>query len=270
MSVRISLSALIALFFLIQCDNPPGPSDYFSDVPSLTTFEITPNRVEFDRSVGAIDTTLNIQLSVSLSSGFSTSISPEYKIVDNTSGNIIREGQFSDFLEQSSIWSQIVSIETPTTVIREFSVYAWLTDESGSRLSSVQGKFNIAGFSTSPPEILWVENPDSVQIPGSGSGSVGIDFQAKVFHPDGQNNISRVLIDLIDNSGSTLNGSPFDLFDDGRLEESGDAVAGDSVYTRRFAIGPENQPDELTVRYHALDRFGASSDTVSSNLVIWR
>lgn len=268
MSVRISLLALIALFFLIQCDNPPGPSDYLSDVPSLTAFEITPNRIEFDRSVGAIDTTLNIQLSVSLSSGFSESMSPEYKIVDNTSGNSIREGQFSDFLEQSRIWSQIVSIETQTTVIREFSVYAWLTDESGSRLSSVQGKFNISGFSTSPPEILWTENPDSVQIPAS--GSVGIDFQAKVFHPDGQNNISRVLIDLIDNTGSTLNGSPFDLFDDGRLEESGDAVAGDSVYTQRFAIEPENQPDELTVRYHALDRFGASSDTVSSNLVIWR
>ncbi|MFU8859973.1 MAG: hypothetical protein ACNA8K_06085 [Cyclonatronaceae bacterium] len=268
MSVRNSLLSLIALVFLIQCDNPPGPSDYFSDVASLTAFEITPGRVEFDRSVGAVDTTLSIQLSVSLTSGFTTSPAPDYQIIDNTTGNIVRQGQFSDFLEQSYSWSQIVLIETQTTVIREFSVYAWLSDESGSRLSAVQGKFNIVGFSTSPPEILWVENPDSVQIPAT--GSVSIDFQAKVFHPDGQGNISRVLIDLIDNTGSTLNGSPFDLFDDGRLEESGDAVAGDSVYTRRFAIGASNQPDELTVRYHALDRFGASSDTVSSNLVIWR
>jgi hypothetical protein len=268
LSVRIILVALIALVFLIQCDNPPGPADYLSDLPSLTDFEISPNRVDFDRSAGAIDTTLNIELLVKLGSGFTASPSPEYQIIDNTNGAIIREGQFSSFLEQSRTWSQIVSIETETTVIREYSIYAWLKDETGSRLSKVQGKLNITGFSTSPPEIIWVENPDSVQIPAA--GATGIDFQAKVVHPDGQSNISRVLIDLIDNSGNALSGSPFELFDDGRLEESGDAVAGDSVFTRRFSIGSGNQPDNLTVRYHALDRFGASSDTVSSNLVIWR
>jgi len=268
LSVRFIFFALIALVFLIQCDNPPGPSDYLSDLPSLTSFEISPNRVDFDRSAGITDTTLNIMLTVKLSSGFTTSPPPEYHIIDNTDGSIIRQGQFSNFLAQSRTWSQIVTIETETTVIREYSIFAWLQDERGSRLSKVQGNFNITGFSTSPPQILWVENPDSVQIPAV--GSTGFNFEAKVVHPDGQSNISRVLIDLIDNSGNALSGSPFELFDDGRLDESGDLVAGDSVYTRRFSIGAVNQPDELTVRYHALDRFGASSDTVSSNLVIWR
>jgi hypothetical protein len=268
LSVRIILVALIALVFLIQCDNPPGPTDYLSEMPLLTAFEISPNRVEFDRSVGAIDTTLNIEMSVTLGTGFTSSPPPEYQIIDNTNGTIIREGMFSSFLEQSRIWSQIVSIESQTTVIRQYTIYAWLKDQSGNNLSRVQGKLNITGFSTSPPEIIWVDNPDSVQIPAA--GTAGFDFQAKVVHPDGQGNISRVLIDLIDNTGNALSGSPFDLFDDGRLDESGDAVAGDSVYTRRFSIGQGNQPDDLTVRYHALDRFGASSDTVSANLVIWR
>jgi hypothetical protein len=268
LSVRIILAALIALVFLIQCDNPPGPTDYLSEMPLLTAFEISPNRVDFDRSAGAIDTTLNIDMSVSLSPGFTTSPPPEYQIIDNANGTIIREGMFSSFLEQNRIWTQIVSIETQTTVIREYTIYAWLKDEAGSNLSRVQGKLNITGFSSSPPEIIWVENPDSVQIPAA--GNTGFDFRAKVTHPDGQSNISRVLFDLIDNTGNALNGSPFDLFDDGRLEESGDAVAGDSVYTRRFSIGTGNQPDNLIVRYHALDRFGASSDTVSTNLVIWR
>jgi hypothetical protein len=268
LSVRFISPPLIALVFLIQCDNPPGPSDYLSDLPLLTAFEISPNRVDFDRSAGTIDTTLNIELTVKLGLGFTTSPPPEYHILDNANGSIIREGQFSNFLAQSRTWSQIVTIETETTVIREFSIFAWLQDERGSRLSRVQGNFNITGFSTSPPQILWVENPDSVQIPAV--GSTDFNFEAKVVHPDGQSNISRVLIDLIDNSGNALNGSPFELFDDGRLDESGDIVAGDSVYTRRFSIVQENQPDELTVRYHALDRFGASSDTVSSKLVIWR
>jgi hypothetical protein len=268
LSVRIILVALIALVFLIQCDNPPGPTDYLSEMPLLTAFEISPNRIDFDRSAGAIDTTLNIEMSVTLSTGFTSSPPPEYQIIDNTNGAIIREGMFSSFLEQSRIWSQIVSIETQTTVIKQYTIYAWLKDESGSKLSRVQGKLNITGFSTSPPEIIWVDNPDSVQIPAA--GTTGFDFRAKVAHPDGQSNISRVLIDLIDNTGNTLSGSPFDLFDDGRLDESGDAIAGDSVYTRRFSIGQGNQPDDLTVRYHALDRFGASSDTVSTNLVIWR
>jgi hypothetical protein len=268
LSVRIFLLSFIALVFLIQCDNPPGPSDYLADIPSLTTFQITPERVDFDSSVGAIDTTLEIQLSAALRTGFITSPPPFFKIIDNDSGDLITEGLFSHFDTQNRVWSHTVSVETETTVIREYSIYAWLHNESGNSLSTVQGKFYITGFSTSPPEIEWVENPDSVQIPSTGAAN--FDFQAKVVHPDGQSNISRVLVDLIDNSGSPLAGSPYDMFDDGRLDESGDAVAGDSVYTRRFTIGPENQPDNLAVRYFALDRFGTSSDTVSSSLVIWR
>jgi hypothetical protein len=268
LSSRIFPVSFIALVFLIQCDNPPGPSDYLSDVPSLTSFEITPDRIVFDSIAGAVDTTIEVQLSAALRSGFLTSPPPFYSITDNSTGEIIQEGVFSNFDTQNRVWSHIVEIETQTTVIRDYTIYTWLHNEAGNSLSTVQGKLYITGFSTSPPQIISVENPDSVQIPST--GTIDFSFQAKVVHPDGQVNISQVLVDLIDNTGSPLTGSPFELFDDGRQDESGDIIAGDSVYTRGFSIGSSNQPDNLLVRYFAIDRFGASSDTVSTGLAIWR
>jgi hypothetical protein len=252
----------------VQCDTPPGQADYFEEAPRLTNFRILPDRVDFDRGIGAVDTTLIIQLSVDLGEGFSSSAPPNYKMIDNSNGAVIRESTFSQFNEATRRWSHIVSLATTTTVVKDYTIHAWISSENETILSKAQGTFSIFGFSTSPPEILWVDNPDSVRIPDA--GTVDFSFFANVVHPDGQSNISEVLLALSDGSGNALTGSPFEMFDDGRLEDSGDLVAGDSVFTRRFSIGPGNQPDNLTVRYYALDRFGVSSDTLTSSLTIWR
>jgi hypothetical protein len=118
-----------------------------------------------------------------------------------------------------------------------------------------------------PPVILSYDVPSPVTIPASGNKT--IPFTAKVTDPDGQVSLQSVNLDLLNDQGQLIGNSPYSMKDDGG-DESGDTVAGDSIYTVTFSINSQNQPAEYQARIYAEDNVGLQSDTVQTSFILER
>ena len=112
------------------------------------------------------------------------------------------------------------------------------------------------------PEIIDVFNlPQNLP-----SGAAPIVIEAKVFDPDGNNEIDRVTLD-VRRDGSSVLGRLFQLKDDGMQSFSGDNIAGDSLYSiiidSSFAAGKKGT---YQVVFEATDNFGNKSSSLSRNI----
>lgn len=206
---------------------------------------------------GVKDTLLQVNLALQITSG-SLSTPPTLMVTDIESDEVVYEGPMS------GITSHTISLETSTTSVAEYAVTV-LAIENGQPVSNkLIGRLRINGFSTGRPVMLFDQTPATVQIPASGNQA--FDLKAKVSHPNGNSLIQTVNLIIRGQNGVALSGSPFQLFDNGNTSENGDAAAGDSLFTRRFVISSSNNPDTYTLRYYAIDRFGASSDTLTATM----
>ncbi len=112
--------------------------------------------------------------------------------------------------------------------------------------------------------------PDSIRINTSGE----FIFTLRAFDPNGQCDIGRVFYLGSRPDGSSL--TPQDLFDDGSCclignppSYSGDAFAGDSVYTRKF-FGAPDQLGYYVYRLRAVDRSGDTSLILSDSIYVFQ
>jgi hypothetical protein len=254
---RFWLFPLFAALFLFSCDEEPGlPTSDVSDV-RLTALSLSPASVTFVPTDGVKDTLLQIGITLQIASG-SLATPPTLMVTDTESDEVVYEGPMS------GTSSHTLSLETSTTSVAEFAVTV-LAIENGQPVSNkLIGRIRVNGFSTGRPVVLFEQTPASVQIPASGSQA--FDLKAKVGHPNGNSLIQTVNVIIRGQNGVALSGSPFQLFDNGNTADNGDATAGDSLFTRRFVISSSNNPDTYTMRYYAIDRFGASSDTLTATM----
>lgn len=254
---RFWLFSLFAALFLLSCDEEPGlPTSDVSDV-RLTTLTLSPSTVSFAPGDGVKDTLIQIGISLQIASGTLTS-PPTLIVTDTETDEIVFEGPMSQPT------SHTLSIESTTTSIAEYAVNV-IAIEAGQPVSNkLLGRLRVNGFSTGRPSLLFEQTPATVQIPSSGSQI--FDLKTKVSHPNGNSLIQTVNVIIRGQNGAALSGSPFQLFDNGNTTENGDVAAGDSLYTRRFVISSSNNPDTYTLRYYAIDRFGASSDTLTATM----
>lgn len=255
-----------------SCDKTPGIVDRTqSDSNVLTNSVIQPTEFIFASQAG-LDTTLTIHLKVQVNDTTAIKGVPRYQISDNATDSTIIKGTISQYDATTHTFSGSAKIQATTNEFRELTLLLYAVNKQNLLTNTFQAVITIKGVKGHPPELLSVANPDTVTIPTSGNQP--IVFTAKVIDPDGQNNIDRVLLDLVSANVGKLNGSPFQMYDDGNQNDigggsgSGDVTAGDSVYTRTFQINSGNTPDKLTVRYYAIDKSGLSSDTLSRQLII--
>jgi hypothetical protein len=261
---RFWLFFLFAALFLVSCDEEPGlPTSDVSDV-RLSTLAVSPSRVDFIPADAVKDTVVQIAVSIQLASG-TTDVPPTLLVVDSETDDVVFEGPMTLTPILAVVqYSQTVPIETSTTTLADYSVSVIVVENGRPISNKVIGKIRINGFSTGRPVLLLQETPANVQIPISGSQS--FDLKAKVSHPNGNALIQTVNVIIRGANGVALSGSPFQLFDNGNTAENGDVAAGDSLYTRRFVISSSNNPDTYTLRFYAIDRFGASSDTLTATM----
>jgi hypothetical protein len=261
---RFWLFFLFAALFLVSCDEEPGlPTSDVSDV-RLSTLTVSPSRVDFIPADAVKDTVVQVAISIRLASG-TTDVPPTLLVVDSESNDVVFEGPMTGFSNLTTVqYTQTVPIPTSTTTLADYSVSVIVVENGRPISNKVIGKIRINGFSTGRPVILLQETPANVQIPISGSQT--FDLKAKASHPNGNTLIQTVNVIIRGANGVALSGSPFQLFDNGNTAENGDVAAGDSLYTRRFVISSSNNPDTYTLRYYAIDRFGASSDTLTATM----
>jgi len=255
-----------------SCDKTPGVVNQTqSDSNLLLNGEITPTNFVFASQGG--DTTVSVHLQVQVNDTSAIKGYPRYQINDNSTDSTISGGVLSQFDAANHLFSGSATIKTSTRDFRNLTLLLYAVNKENLLTNTYRAVITVKGVQGHPPQILSVSNPDTVKIPASGTQP--IVFTAKVTDPDGQSNISQVLVDLISTStGVRLNGSPFQMYDDGNQNNvgggsgSGDLVAGDSVYTRTFQINSSNTPSKIAVKYYAIDKSGLSSDTLSRSLDI--
>ena len=271
-NVILCLLLFMVATFFYSCDKTPGIVDRTqSDANVLTDGVIEPTDFSFASQAG-MDTTLTIHLKVQVNDTTAIKGFPRYQISDNSTDSTISTGTVSQYNGSTHVFSGSVTIQANTAEFRELTLLLYAVNKQDLLTNTYRAVITIKGAQGHPPQLLSVANPDTVTIPSSGNQA--IVFTAKVVDPDGQSNIDRVLFDLISANVGKLNGSPFQMYDDGNQNDvgggsgSGDVTAGDSLYTRTLQINSGNTPDNLTVRYYAIDKSGLSSDTLSKKLII--
>lgn len=261
---RIRFIPLLFALASLSCDSEPGlptqsPSDY-----RLSQLTIQPNPIVFTPEQSVKDTTVQVRFQVRVMDGVGGGPSPSVLVFDPFNDIAIAEAVMTPVSGSSDLYEHVMSILTTTTSIRFFNVSVYMVDENVPISNSITGQITITGFSTGRPILLFEQTPATVSIPVSGTQS--FDLKAKVAHPNGSSMIDRVEVAIRGQNGGALSGSPFQLFDDGNLNTNGDVTPGDSLYTRRFNITSGNNPETYTLKYVAIDRFGAASDTLTATM----
>jgi hypothetical protein len=262
---RFWLFSLFAALFLLSCDEEPGlPTSDVSDV-RLSSLSLSPSRIDFNPIDTVKDTVVQIAVSIRLVSG-TTDVPPTLLVVDSETDDVAYEGPMTTGVSNATTQQYIhtLAIETTTTTLSEYSVSVIVIENGRPISNKVTGRLRVNGFSTGRPTLQFEETPATVQIPSNGTQT--FDLKSKVSHPNGNALIQTVNVIIRGANGVALSGSPFQLFDNGNTAEHGDIAAGDSLYTRRFVISSSNNPDTYTLRYFAIDRFGASSDTLTATM----
>ncbi|MDZ7318456.1 MAG: hypothetical protein ONB11_04830 [candidate division KSB1 bacterium] len=98
------------------------------------------------------------------------------------------------------------------------------------------------------PQIISVSAPDTIQLPAAGSKSFLLT--ARVTDADDNRDIHEVYFDSYRPDGSASSGNPFKMYDDGT---SGDATAGDFVYSLQIFITSQNSPGNYRFEFQAKD-----------------
>lgn len=259
---RLRLFSLFAALLLFSCGEEPGlPTSDVSDV-RLSLLTLTPSRIDFSSTDTVKDTVVRVAVSIRSTSGGNLT-APQLLVVNTSNDKPIYEGPMTG-AATSDQHTHVLDIATSTTSITEYAVYVFVVRGGQQVSNKVLGRIRVNGFSTGRPQLLFEDTPATVQIPSGGSQT--FDLKAKVGHPNGNSLIQTVNVIIRGANGVALSGSPFQLFDNGNTANNGDLVAGDSLYTRRFVISSSNNPDTYTLRYYAIDRFGASSDTLTATM----
>ena len=262
---------LLAVFLGItttSCDDTPGANTGTEASPAIRTLDLSPDSVRFNADEDRVtDTTITFTLAASVNTELPGNANPQFSVFNQDSLNQpIKTGAMESFNEASSEYEGSFQLKLRTTDIKNYLVYAYFFNENG-RGNRAQHKLIVRGMAQNPPEILDTANPDTVVIPSNQDDIRNVRFMAEVVDPEGQDNIDRVFVDIVTPSGSLAGGEPFSMYDDGQ-PESGDSVAGDSVYTSTFSINANNNPQDYTLRYYAFDKTGLGSDTVRTSFIL--
>jgi hypothetical protein len=247
---------------LTSCDSTPGSAPYEISPTVLSGLSVNPGNVTFTPEDGLRDSTLVITISVNKTGDINPK-SVQFTIKDDFLNEPAGQGELQ---LSGGIYTGTFDLTVSTSTINTYTVSVFGETPGGTLTNTIQTKIRITGILTEPPQIEFLNHPQTVQIPSTGTQAFG--FEAKVVHPNGQMNITDVFLELYDSNNIQIGGRAFRMFDDGDTSGSGDLVPNDSVYTKSFQIGPQNSPDTYTIWCYAIDRQGTSSDTTFSTLSI--
>jgi|YNPBryulayer2012_1023412.scaffolds.fasta_scaffold05856_3 hypothetical protein len=147
--------------------------------------------------------------------------------------------------------------------IEPFTLVVNVFDEFGRSGSNARARV-VVRPPNARPQLLSAVAPDTVRI------GEFLVLRATVNDSDGLSDIASVFYFSRRPDGVLANqGNPIQMYDDGGVNPfSGDAVAGDGIYSFRAQVPPTTLLGTFTYTFFARDRFGAQSDSLVRQTVI--
>lgn len=280
--IGVTLTHTHRLIFLLliaygtACDSVPDSLPGASErLPQITEFSITPQRVDFsflDQSAIEGDSVhITIKLMVEVVAPGSPVAQVSYAILStDTTGTPLRTGSLSS--KGDNLHTGSANITLSALDVEDYPVLVYAIDENNRLGGEARTTLEyVRTFEPSfPPVIEELTIPDRIQRPAAGEPPQTLTFIAEVSDPDGLKNVRTV--EFWNESDP---GTRFPLCDDGNLSpcglsvESGDAEAGDGLYTRTVFILSSNRLGLNTFIFEAIDRAGLRSQQVSHTLEIY-
>ena len=147
--------------------------------------------------------------------------------------------------------------------IYNIKYYVKNANESLQQVALGSFKYN-NGQDNLPPEIAnTVVDPDTAVV----TAPTVIFTSVEASDPNGQNDILKVYFIVYKPDGST-NDSELELFDDGNIDDHGDLIAGDGIYSRLIQINETNDKGTYRFEFQAKDRGGKSSNIIDHFVLI--
>lgn len=259
-NIIYSAPLLFITVLFYACDSTSVPDPNFGSEPVINRFDIDPQNVQFSASVdGNKDTTLLIHFEAGIQN-LSDSL-PVLTLINQSNQRIEVQDRMQPI--SSGNYHLEIPIETRTTSYVAYRVNILAKNDPASS-TYAWATLSYDGFSELPPQILSVDNPDTVSIPESDTELYA--FTAFVTDPEGQDTIESVLLRISRSGFEDVSGSPFQLFDDGN--NGSDETASDSVFTVTFPVDPNSQTETFELSYYAIDKGGLISDTVYTQFTI--
>lgn len=231
------------------------------DTPSVLNFEITPSKIAFDAVLdGQKDTTITFSLQVD-AFDLDKNAKPMYYFFINDEDEPRHTGEFALVENSPNTYKTTTNIVTNTYTYINYKVLVTPGDVETSRGNYIQSIITQTGVPLNAPVIMETNAPITVTIP-TGDEVKQVFFTAKVIDADGQDNIENVYLNFRNADGTLLLPQPYIMLDDGKINVSGDKIAGDSVFTKALSINSSNSPNNRTALYWVIDKGGLSSDTL--------
>jgi len=188
-----------------------------------------------------------------------------YQILEPALTEIAENGELNDqgLNGDSLAGDGIYSIETTTAFANwKFGNYHLMIQAFDSHDKASESIYQIIPWAKKnigvAPQILSVGAPDTVQLPNTGDKSFVLT--ARIADQDNDKDIKEVTFDTYKPDGSPSSGNPFKMYDDGT---SGDAVAGDFIYSLQIYINSQNSPGNYRFEFQARDY----SDLLSEKII---
>ncbi len=193
-----------------------------------------------------------------------------YKIFEPSLTGIAEQGELNDqgINGDSLAGDGIYSIETTTAFASwkfgdyHLMIQAYDSHNKGSRSVEVTlpwAKMKIGDA----PQILEVNAPKTIQLPSSGDESFLLT--ASVFDADDNRDVKEVFFNSFKPGNIPSDNNPFKMYDDGT---SGDAIAGDFIFSLKIFIIPQNATGSYRFEFQAKDYSELSSEIIVRTIVV--
>lgn len=246
------------------CDSGPGPVDLDGRSPVVDDLTFTPTTVSSGGTDDVVQADLTVQVDASDADG---DLETVFIIVQSPVPGADPVGTARIDAPGDGRYSAELTLALPRGLAGTFPVVAFAADEEGRQSNRAVGTLIVDG-GAEPPVITEVDLPATVQRPAQGEPPVTITITATVEDPDGLGNVLRV--ETVVNGSATLL-----LCDDGGsgtcnpgFGSSGDAVAGDGVFTLTIQIESSNALGVNEFVFTAFDRAGLESESVTRTITV--
>jgi hypothetical protein len=253
-SILAFFVVLLSIYTLKGCDSAPGINDVTVSPNILSNLQVIPGDIILEPTTETEEKTFDFTIQVNQDSDALTG-APSYRVLKINTGEVIAEGRFID--NRGGFYAADFDVTASTTSLTELTIFAYAATGNGVLSNTLSRKVRIVGSLSEPPFLEYLDHPEVVVIPTS--GTTPIRFETSAIHPNGQDNIEQVLLDLFDSNGNQLGGSSFEM-------ELDDTPGNDRIYSITFQINPNNQPETYDIRAYAIDRLSVSSDTLFSTM----
>jgi hypothetical protein len=273
-------SALLIVLLLVfqSCEKKSDAIiDSAVNPPRMLSATITPSVINTDTiNIGPVrnpDDVLDLHIvayaTAASPTGASGIKSVFFTVLDESSQANLAEGELKndglgpDISANDSTYSGTIDLQIRRIDVGRFNVTMWSEDESGNQSNAILQPLDIERLNHSPV-LSGLKLDTLIALEGDDHHLV---IQISAADADGQADIQKVFFNSFLPSGSPSRDNPFLMFDDGGTVDhngytSGDAVAGDGVYTLTVLLPRTTTPGNYRFEFHAVDRSLAQSNVI--------